>query len=159
MAWTNWALGCFLTGQKLELAQGRAGCQGEEREEGTFLSLPSTCLLWLAMVTCKHLLLLHTAMLVLGSSRLPASTLRVETGDLQMLSHQEPSLVLQSAEGKWIDWLLIHPFLTFPSGLSGGSLAVEWAPSSPDPLCPKEAGRQQHQPGWPCLSLATRCAW
>lgn len=55
-----------------------------------FLSLPPTCLLWLVMVKCDPLLFLHTAVPVLGSSQLPAATLRVEPGDLL-----EPSLVLQ----------------------------------------------------------------
>lgn len=65
-----------------------AGCQGEERKEGgnvaTFPFLTLTCPLWLVMVTCYPLLFLHAAGLVLGSSQLPAATLRVEPGDLQI---------------------------------------------------------------------------
>lgn len=74
---TNRALGYFLAGEKLELVQARwqVARGEEEREEGrnvsTFPSLPSTCLLLLAVVTCKHLLFLLMAMLVLGSSQLP----------------------------------------------------------------------------------------
>lgn len=114
---TNRALGYFLAGEKLELVQARwQRARGEkEREEGrnvgTFPSLPSTCLLLLAMVTCKHLLFLHMAMLVLGFSQLPVATLRVEIGDLQILNHQESSLVLQECRGKMTVLLTARPSL------------------------------------------------
>lgn len=78
---------------------------------GTFPSLPSTCLLLLAVVTCKHLLFLHMARLVLGFSQLPVATLRVEIGDLQSLNHQESSLVLQECRGKMTVLLTARPSL------------------------------------------------
>lgn len=50
-------------------------------------------------------------MLVLGSSQLPVATLRVETGDLQILNRQELSLVLQECRRKMTILLTASPSL------------------------------------------------